>query len=120
MEDNLAHRLRATAMEGGRAHDAIHRGFQSDRVGRDLDPDYPVEICRPALPEEAGGTLALSTVCIGASPRDARIAAALYLAWFIMAVVRAIYILVVFLQSGCLQPFRFVALEDEYHTTFQF
>ena len=23
-------------------------------------------------------------------------------------------------QSGCLQPFRFVALEDEYHTTFQF
>jgi hypothetical protein len=34
--------------------------------------------------------------------------------------VRAIYILVVFLQSGGLQPFRFVALEDEYHTTFQF
>lgn len=29
---------------------------------------------------------------IGASPRDARIAAALYFAWFIMAVVRAIYI----------------------------
>jgi hypothetical protein len=47
-------------MEGGRAHDAIHRGFQSDRVGRDLDPDYPVGIRRPALPEEAGGTLALS------------------------------------------------------------
>ena len=78
VEDNLAHRLRATAMEGGRAHDAIHRGFQSDRVGRDLDPDYPVGIRRPALPEEAGGTLALSTVSIGASPRDARIAAALY------------------------------------------
>jgi hypothetical protein len=77
VEDNLAHRLRATAMEGGRAHDAIHRGFQSDRVGRDLDPDYPVGIRRPALPEEAGGTLALGTVSIGASPRDARIAAAL-------------------------------------------
>jgi hypothetical protein len=46
----------------------------------------------------------------------ARIAAALYFAWFIMAVVRAIYILVVFLQSGCLQPFRFVALDDEDHT----
>jgi len=52
--------------------------------------------------------------------RDSRIAAALYFAWFIMAVVRAIYILVVFLQLGCLQPFQFVALEDEYHTTFQF
>ena len=35
----------------------------------------------------------------------------------VSAVVRAIYIPVVFLQSGCLQPFRFVALEDEYHTT---
>src|SRR6266849_664861 len=64
VEDNLAHRLRATAMEGGRAHDSIHRGFQSDRVGRDLDPDYPVGIRRPALPEEAGGTLALSIVSI--------------------------------------------------------
>src|SRR6476646_170311 len=60
VEDNLAHRLRATAMEGGRAHVAIHRGFQSDRVGRNLDPDYPVGIRRPALPEEAGGTLALT------------------------------------------------------------
>jgi hypothetical protein len=30
VEDNLAHRLGATAMEGGRAHDAIHRGFQSE------------------------------------------------------------------------------------------
>jgi hypothetical protein len=106
---NLAHRLRATAMEGGRAHDSIHRGFQSDRVGRDLDPDYPVGIRRPALPEEAGGTLALGTVSIRASSRESRIAAALYFAWFIMAVVRAIYILVVFLQSGGLQPFRFVA-----------
>ena len=67
-----------TAMESGRAHDAIHRGFQSDRVGRDVDPDYAVGIRRPALPKEAGGTLALSTVSIGASPRDARIAAALY------------------------------------------
>ena len=71
----------------------------------------------PALPEEAGGTLALGTVSIGASSRDSRIAAALYFAWFIMAVVRAIYIPVVFLQSGCLQHFRFVALEDEYQTT---
>jgi hypothetical protein len=46
-------------MEGGRAHDAIHRGFQSDRFGRDLDPDYPMGIRLPALPEETGGTLAL-------------------------------------------------------------
>jgi hypothetical protein len=37
-----------------------------------------VGICLPALPEQAGGTLALGTVSIGASPRDARIAAALY------------------------------------------
>src|ERR1700738_5289113 len=65
VEDNLAHRLRATAMEGGRAHDAIHRGFQSDRVGRDLDPDYPVGIRLPELPEDAGGTLALGTVTNG-------------------------------------------------------
>ena len=57
VEDNLAHRLRPTAIEGGRPHDAIHRGFQSDRVGRDLDPDYPVGIRLPALPEEAGGTV---------------------------------------------------------------
>jgi len=76
VEDNLAHRLRATAMEGGRAHGAIHRGFQSDRVGRDLDPDYPVGIRLPALPEEAGGTLALGTLSSGASPRDACITAA--------------------------------------------
>src|SRR5580704_16639579 len=69
VEDNLAHRLRATAMAGGRAHAAIHRGFQSDRVGRDLDPDYPVGIRLPALPEEAGGTLALGTMRIGASPK---------------------------------------------------
>src|SRR5689334_23371310 len=59
VEDNLAHRFRATAMEGGRAHDAIHRGFQSDRVGRDRDPDYPVGICLSALLDEAGSTLAL-------------------------------------------------------------
>src|ERR1700680_3064052 len=76
LEDNLAHRLRATAMEGGRAHDAIHRGFQSDRDGRDLDPDYPVGIRLPALPEKAGGTLVLGTVSVGASLRDARIAVA--------------------------------------------
>src|ERR1051326_6907322 len=57
VEDNLAHRLRATAMEGGRAHDAIHRGFQSDRFGRDFDPDYPLGICLPALSEEAGSTM---------------------------------------------------------------
>src|SRR6478752_2174981 len=78
VEDNLAHRLRATAMEGGRAHDAIHRGFQSNRVGRDLDPDYPVGIRLPALPEEPGGALELGTVSIAHSSRDARIAAALY------------------------------------------
>jgi hypothetical protein len=37
-----------------------------------------VGIRHPALPEEAGATLALGTVSIGPSPRDARIAAALY------------------------------------------
>jgi len=61
--------------------------------------------------------LALGTVSIVASSRESRIAAALYFAWLITAVVRAIYIPVVFLQSGGLQPFRFVALEDEYRTT---
>src|SRR5215467_5666875 len=65
VEDSLAHRLRATAMEGGHAYDAIHRGFQSDRGGRDLDPDYPVGIRLPALPEEVRGTLALGTVSMG-------------------------------------------------------
>src|SRR4051794_15317693 len=72
VEDNLAHRLRSTAMEGGRSHNAIHRGFQSDRVGRDLDPNYSMGIRLPALPEEAGGTLALGTVSIGASSPNAR------------------------------------------------
>ena len=73
VEDNLAHRLRAAAMEGGRAHDAIHRGFQSDCVGSDLDPDYPVEICLPALLEEAGSTLALDTVSIRRITGDPRV-----------------------------------------------
>ena len=95
-------------MEGGRAHDAIHRGFQSDRVGRDLDPDYPVGIRLPELSEEAGGTLALGTLSIGASPRDARITAALYFAWFILAVVRAIYIPVsLFFQGNAARPSGF-------------
>src|SRR5439155_8846806 len=75
VEDDLAHRLRATAMDGGREHGAVHRGFQSDRAGP-CDPhrDHPVGICLPALPEEAGGTLAPGTMRIAASPRDARIA----------------------------------------------
>src|SRR5450631_1990415 len=65
VEDDLAHRLRATAVEGGRALAAIHRGFQSHRVGRDLDPSHPMGIRLPALPEEAGGTLAPGTVNTG-------------------------------------------------------
>src|SRR3954462_7043460 len=59
VEDNLAHRLRATAMEGRRAYDAIQRRFHIYRARRDSGPGYPVGICLPALSEEAGGALAL-------------------------------------------------------------
>src|SRR4029077_10583517 len=65
VEDNLAYRLRAAAMEGGREHGGIHGGFQSDRVcPRAPHPDCPVGIRLPTLPEEAGGTLALAPVSI--------------------------------------------------------
>jgi len=41
VEDNLAHRLRATAMEGRRAYDAIHRGFHIYRAGQIVIPIIP-------------------------------------------------------------------------------
>src|SRR4030088_972625 len=115
VEDNLAHRLRATAVEGGRAHDAIHRGFQSDRVGRDLDPDYPVGIRLPALPEEAGGTLETPIVSIARSSKDARIAAALYFACLIMGVGRAVY-----LRLSLFFPGNAAALILQHEPTFRF
>jgi len=52
--------------------------FEAIALGVILIPIIPWGCVLPTLPEEAGGTLALSTVSIGASPRDARIAAALY------------------------------------------
>src|SRR5437763_139180 len=79
VEDNMAHRLRATVMEGGRAHDAIHRGFQSDRdFPCDRHPGHPVGIRLPPLLEKARGTLAQGTVSIGKFSRDARISATPY------------------------------------------
>jgi len=62
MLGGLAPRLRATALEGGREHGAVHRGFQSDRaVPCDHHRDHPVAIRLPAISQEAGGTLALDT-----------------------------------------------------------
>src|SRR5436190_7483397 len=70
VEDDLARRLWDTAVEGGREHDAIQRGFQSNRdFPCDRPPGHPLGIRLPALPEEAGGTLALGIVSTGASSR---------------------------------------------------
>src|ERR1019366_6365818 len=84
VEDNLAHRLRATATDGRREHGAIHRGFQSDRLGPPAPhPDYPVGIRLPALPEKAGGTLALGREYWGIFERRVRV-------WLLIRGVRSV------------------------------